>query len=277
MDERKRFLEQLDLSTRQAGAVAIHLQGKVEIEAKPEESSCEGQALTAVDLATQDLILHQLLTDCPDVAVDAEEQTQLLKQFAPEDGRRPLIVLDPVDGTYNYTQGSPQYAVMAGLIIEGVFQAALIRYPTRNQTYWATRHGGCFVQSDAQKPEAVKVETRAEGKRTTPPILLSPGVSEAKRRGLEQRYKTSVCRCSAFDGACLPLRTARASVAEGRADRRRAIALFLSLEAGGVVTMGGQDWQGEDPQGLSTDRKPTICAENRELAVHLQEAWNNAP
>jgi hypothetical protein len=61
-------------------------------------------------------------------------------------------------------------------------------------------------------------------------------------------------------------------VAEGRADRRRAIALFLSWEAGATVRMGEHLWQGEDPEILPTGFGPTIVADTADRAQAIQRA-----
>lgn len=58
----------------------------------------------------------------------------------------------------------------------------------------------------------------------------------------------------------------------GRADRRQAIALFLSLEAGASVLMGEHIWQGEDPETLPATLGPTIVADTAERADAIARA-----
>lgn len=277
MDLSERFLNVMELATRQAGAVASYLQGKVQVEKKEDELTPESQALTAVDLATQDLILHALQMHLPEALVDAEEDTPLADRVRPPQGQgldpdRPLIVLDPIDGTFNYTRGSDQYGVMAGLIVNGRYQASIIRYPTRDETYWAIHGRGCHVRRG--EGEATSVRTTSETAASLRKILASPAVAEPHVRALRPLAQdVEVCRCSAFDGACLALQNAQASVAENRADRRRCLALFLSLEAGGVVMMGDQLWQGEDPESLPESWAPTICAPNEDQARRILAAY----
>src|SRR5688572_24641297 len=111
----ERFVEVFRVAALQAGQVARYLQGQVQKHEKPGEVTAESAALTAVDLAAQDVILHQLWAAEPRLRIDAEEDTELVSRFqdAPEDA--PLVVIDPVDGTLNYTLGSQDYAVMGSL------------------------------------------------------------------------------------------------------------------------------------------------------------------
>src|SRR5688572_7819916 len=112
------FIDAFSLAARQAGAVARRLQGEVRLRQKG-GSTPESAALTAVDLATQDVILLALRRALPDVAVDAEEDTETVALFEPAAPGRALVVIDPVDGTLNYSAGSTDYAVMGSLVADG--------------------------------------------------------------------------------------------------------------------------------------------------------------
>ena len=273
----QRFVDLLRLSTRQAGAVASYLQGKVTIESKPDEPSPEGQALTAVDLATQDLILYQLQMYWFEVAVDAEEDTELARTFPKTREDQPVIVLDPVDGTYNYTRGSDQYAIMAGLIQGGKYRAAVIHYPTLHATYWAMEDVGCFVERGHDLAQRITVASNHEPHEKFARVLVNTHVTEARKTALSALTdELVVCRCSAFDSACLALDIAPASIAENRSDRRRSIALYLNYAAGAVVTMGDQLWTGEDPNTLDRSLAPTISAPDAASAHRLLLAYRAA-
>lgn len=256
-----RFVEVLRLGALQAGAVARHLRGKVPRESKDAPGSAEAEALTAVDLATQDVLLHLLRDTMPEVALDTEEDTEAVRLFPPYDPARSLVVLDPVDGTLNYTLGSDEYAVMGALLEYGLFRAAVIYFPEHRTMCWAVRGEGCFVERDGRGAERVGVD------RARDTILVTPGVDEAARAALAARAgDVEVSHCSAVDASAPAIGRAKASVSEGRADRRRAIGLFLTLEAGGCVLFGDRPWSGEDPELLPLDASPTIAAANAELA-----------
>lgn len=263
----RHFIEVFRLAALQAGCVARHLQGKVRVEQKEGERTPEGAALTAVDLATQDVILHGFAEAFPGAAMDAEEDTPAVHLFDhPREGA-PLIVLDPVDGTLNYTRGSDDYAVMGALIDAGRYQAALIHFPVYETTCWAVAGQGCFVERARGQPERVRLGELPDS------ILVAPGVPQSWRARLESLASDIVVsRCSAVDSSSPVLGRGRAAVSEKRADRRRALGFVLTVEAGGVVYFGDRRWELEDPCTLSPDARPTICASDEAFAGRVREA-----
>jgi len=69
----------------------------------------------------------------------------------------------------------------------------------------------------------------------------------------------------------------RAAVTAGIADRRRAIGLFLSLEAGACVRLGALDWSGEGPATLAVAEGPSIVAEDAALLDAIARTLATAP
>jgi fructose-1,6-bisphosphatase/inositol monophosphatase family enzyme len=266
----QRFVETFRLAARQAGAVALRLRGKVKAESKPANGP-EAEALTAVDLATQDLILHLIHDRLPGVAMDAEEDTETLALFAGNDPASALVVVDPIDGTLNYIRGSDDFAVMGALLREGTYTAAVIHFPVHRITYWGIRGGGVFAARDGSDPR------RCDASGATNRIFYAPRVPATWRSALAPHTaQVELCRCSAVDSSAPVSGRARAAVAEDRADRRRAIGLFLSLEAGAAVRMGGHVWRGEDPEALSPELRPTLVADTVAFADVLLQAVQRA-
>lgn len=262
----REFIRVFRLAALQAGAVASHLQGNVRGGTK-EGRTPEAEALTAVDLATQDVILHLLHEQLPSIAMDAEEDTPTVALFEHADVQAPLVVVDPVDGTLNYIRGSDDYAVMGALVREQRYTAAVVHFPAPGRTYWAIRGQGCYSLGPEGHEKRRSVSGAADR------IFYSPRTPKPWRKRLGRHAaEVSLCRCSAVDGSAPASGRARASIAEGRADRRRTIALFLSLEAGGTVRMGDHLWQGEDPETLPDDCGPTVVADTPELAQAILDA-----
>ncbi|HJL43210.1 MAG TPA: inositol monophosphatase family protein [Myxococcales bacterium LLY-WYZ-16_1] len=232
---RQPFLDAMLTGAKAAGDVARRLQGKVPRERKRGPTD-EAEALTAVDLAAQDLLLRLLARDLPQVAVDAEEDTDTLGLLPHrEEPDRPLVVLDPLDGTAAYADGSARYGVMAGLIEGGHFQAAVLHFPAWALTVWTD---GERVQREGALPPR-----EAD-------VLVTPWMPRPVRRALRQAgFEVQGSRCSAVDGVAPVLGVADASVCDGCADRRRAIALFVSHAAGYPVWLGKGLWRGQDPEG----------------------------
>lgn len=266
-DGADRFIGIFRLAARQAGSLARHLQQDVRLKQKEGEDSAEGAALTSVDLAAQEIILLALKDAFPDAGMDAEEKTDTLRFFHRDNGRRPTIVIDPVDGTLNYGTGSPDYAVMGAWLEGGSYLSALVHFPHLEDTYWAVKAKGSRLQRSWNDVRNVTVD------RTPGRVLVSPHVSEdlcesLRRTGLE----AEVSRCSAVD-ALAPL-TGRASAAltVGRPDRRRALGYLITLEAGGAVWTGDRWWNGEDPLTLPDYRGITLVAGTKETAGRIMDA-----
>jgi len=264
----QRFIGCFRLAARQVGSVARHLQGRVKAQKKSGHGSPEGEALTAVDLAAQEIILHALLDALPEAAVDAEEDTALLDRFPAEDGRRPVVIVDPIDGTLNYIRESRDYAVMAALSAEGYYRAAVVHFPAYGEMLWAMRGEGCWRQTGAEPPRRVTVGNLP---RT---VLVTPAVPAEERAALEAiGLSVRQSRCSAVDASAPANGAAAASVAVKRAGRRRAVGFLLTLEAGGVVRHAGKSWQGEDPgTQLAPVDGSVIVAASAELADRIAAA-----
>jgi fructose-1,6-bisphosphatase/inositol monophosphatase family enzyme len=260
----ERFLEVFRLAAWQAGAVARRLQGRVEAGIKEGQSSPEAAALSSADLATQDVLLLALRDALPDTAVDAEEETELAGAFPAEGSGRSVVVVDPIDGSFGYLRGSPDYAVMAGWLEGNAYRAALAYFPAWDETYWALQGAGCWRRRGGG--EAEKIVVGEGGAR----LLVPPGLPESTRRALATTgLELVVNRCSAVDGVAPLAGRAAASIAWGGPDRRRGIALFLALTAGATVRVGSQPWDGEDPVQAPAADGPTIAAAGAQRAGKL--------
>lgn len=263
MSVTNRFIEIFGLAARQAGLVARYLQQDVSLRIKKGEQSPEGEALTAVDLAAQDVVLLLLHSAFAGSAVDTEEDTESVRLFKPYSRGRPLIVVDPIDGTLNYSRGFKEYAVMAAWLENEMYRAALVHFPALQETYWARAGSGCRKQN-----------TGAGGPLSIGPlskrVRVTPTVPERYRHALNHiGFEVIVSRCSAFDSSAPIAGHEAAALSIGRPSRRRAIGFLLTTEAGGVVRIGDRWWKGEDPLGLPADDKPTVVAGNRETAERI--------
>lgn len=265
------FLTAAELASRQAGHVARYLQGRVENLGKRAHGTPESEALTAVDLASQDVFLEQMRARLPDFAVDAEEDTPLAAAAPAEAPGRPVIVLDPIDGTLSYLEGSDDWAVMSGLLEDGRFSAVYLDFPALDRTIWAARGAGCWLREGRAEPRSIRL---APGAAALPRRVLcgawfpAPGSRALEDLGLEVVRS----RCSAVDATTPVLGRGCGAVARYRIDRRHAIGLFASVEAGGTVLIGEQAWTGEDPAAFEDDARPTVLAADAEDA----EAWRKA-
>jgi fructose-1,6-bisphosphatase/inositol monophosphatase family enzyme len=268
-DPEHRFIEAFCVAARQAGSVARRLQAEISLRAKLGQATPEGAALTAVDLAAQDIILQLLHAVLPEAAVDAEEDTDTVQLFPPVEDGRPLIVVDPIDGTLNYARGSNDYAVMGALLKDGIYHASVVYFPTRHQLCWARRHHGCWQQTDGNHSRQIHVDN------LPPRILVTPWVPESWRSDLQDvGFDVQVSRCSGIDASAPVIGDAIGAVSAGSLDRRRAIGLLLTLEAGGVVKVNGRDWQAEDPLRIPDPQSHMVVADSADTAARILRVIN---
>jgi fructose-1,6-bisphosphatase/inositol monophosphatase family enzyme len=262
----KQFVNVFRLAALQAGAVARQLQNYAHQEFKAGEPTPESAALTAVDLAVQELILLLLRHFYPYAAVDAEEDTETLSLFPQPRAGTPLIVVDPIDGTLNYSKGSTDYAVMGGILEHRRYQASLLYFPQKEEMYWATAGGGCWrYRGQGREPLQIRIGSMPNR------AMITPDVPEKWRRRLrEMGLEVAVSRCSAVDASAPVSGRAAVSVSVGRPDRRRSLGYLLVKEAGGSVFMGDREWKGEDPFDNPRFKGPTVVALSWERGEQVQ-------
>jgi fructose-1,6-bisphosphatase/inositol monophosphatase family enzyme len=261
----REFVDAFRLAALQGGTVAKRLQNYVPRESKDGRTP-ESAALTAADLAVQDVILLLLHHFFPDAAVDAEEDTETLTLFPQPRAGTPLIVVDPIDGTLNYSRGSPDYAVMGGILDQGRYEAALLYFPEIGEMYWATAGGGCWrYRGQGRKPLQIRIGPMPNR------AMITPNVPEKWRRRLrEMGLEVAVSRCSAVDASAPVSGRAAVSVSVGRPDRRRSLGYLLVKEAGGAVFMEDREWKREDPFEYPRFKGPTVVALSRERGEEVK-------
>ena len=104
-----------------------------------------GDLVTVADHESEELITAALLASYPDAVVLGEEamagDPALLDRFnAAEHG----FTVDPVDGTKNFVNGSPDHAVMVAEVIHGETTRGWIWQPQHATSYVAERGAGAW-------------------------------------------------------------------------------------------------------------------------------------
>lgn len=124
---------------REAGLKAVEMRAGVEISTK---MSAE-DLVTSADKAVSALLIEELTKLFPaDLVLSEEAPWQ-----SADDGRRRWIV-DPIDGTKYYVDGSGKYCVMAGLVVDGreVFGAFYI--PAKDEGFFGGPGLGVYHLKD---------------------------------------------------------------------------------------------------------------------------------
>ncbi len=104
-----------------------------------------------VDKESEKLIIAQLQQILPEAGFIAEEGTNNKR------GERFNWVIDPLDGTTNYIQGVPIYAVSIGLLDNDELVLGVVYEVGRDECFYAWKNGGAYLNG-----EPIHVSDRAD-------------------------------------------------------------------------------------------------------------------
>jgi histidinol-phosphatase len=77
------------------------------------------------------------------------------EELGATEGRRRWIV-DPIDGTRNYSRGVPVWATLVALEDDGVLQVGVVSAPALGRRWWAERGGGAFADGEPVRVSGVE-------------------------------------------------------------------------------------------------------------------------
>jgi fructose-1,6-bisphosphatase/inositol monophosphatase family enzyme len=261
------FVRVLGPAMAQASAIAAALEGRVPNVPKPGATTAVKAALTIADTAAQETLLIPLSREFRAARLEAEEDTRSVALFDGSDARK-RIVIDPIDGTLHFYLGAGgPYAVMAGLAIDGCYEAALVALPREGWLFEAVRRGGAQRAQPAQAPREPATLAR-EGNA----LLLSDGVPDAVVERLVARgfAVRRACGGAVAVAPLLPgvrggLRVAK----NGMISTRGRIGLLIAAEAGAAITTGcGEPF----PLEIDVPADALIVADAPEIAAEIRGA-----
>jgi hypothetical protein len=259
------FVEVLAPALREAAALARAMEGNVANHPKAGEKTPVKAALTAADTAAQEILLAPLIEDFSHVHLEAEEDTPSVSRFG---GRgNPVVVVDPIDGTLRfYLEGLGPYAVMAGLAVEGRYEAAVVALPREGLYFDAVRGAGARVARGDGLPTVASAA--ADGRR----VFIShdlPG--PAVETLLSHGFQVAPASGGAISVAPLVpgVRAGLRWVPGGSVSIRGRIGALISAEAGAVVSgESGEPFV----EGLRDEARALLVATDAEDIAALRAA-----
>jgi len=222
--------------------------------------------VTAVDTASEHLIVGRLLGARPDDGVLGEEGAAR----AGTSGVR--WVVDPIDGTVNFLYGLPAYAVSIAAEVDGVVVAGAVLNVGTGELFTATAGGGAFLQT----PGAETVRLNGSAPTSLAQTLVATGfgyqVEQRRAQGaVVAELLPRVRDIRRFGSAALDL----CAVGAGRVDAYyelnlnpwdHAAGALVAAEAGAVVTgLGGRAFA--DPMAVAV--APSVSADFLDLLQEL--------
>jgi histidinol-phosphatase len=106
--------------------------------------------VTDADVACEDEVRRLLAAERPDDAVLGEE-----RGGDPVAGR--YWIVDPIDGTKNYSRGVPVFATLLALVVDDEPVVGIVSAPALGRRWWAARGLGAFTSDVARGIEAAPI------------------------------------------------------------------------------------------------------------------------
>ncbi len=98
--------------------------------------------VTKADLTVDQFLRKAVLARYPHTLLLTEETAP--QDYSEFKNLENLWVIDPLDGTVNYSRGHPNFAVSAAMVSKGVSKVGIVYVPATKETYWA--------QEDVEQP-----------------------------------------------------------------------------------------------------------------------------
>jgi myo-inositol-1(or 4)-monophosphatase len=244
-------------------AAALVARGRATAADDVDRKSSPTDVVTAVDRASEELIVRRLLEARP-------EDGTLGEEGAARPGTSGVRwVIDPIDGTVNFLYGLPVYAVSIAAEVDGEVRAGVVLNAASGEMFTATLGGGAYL-TEPGAAEAVRLA--ASGPVSLEQTLVGTGfsyrVEERRTQGaVAARLLTRVRDIRRLGSSALDL----CSVAAGRLDAYYeqglkpwdyAAAGLVAAEAGVVLSgLPGIPFG----EGMAIAAAPSIAA----LFIHL--------
>src|SRR6478752_6885486 len=106
------------------------------VETKPDRTP-----VTEADRAVEEAIRERLERERPDDGMLGEE-------FGVTAGGGRRWIVDPIDGTRNYSRGIPVWATLIALEVDGTIQLGVVSAPALGRRCCAARGAGAFANSE---------------------------------------------------------------------------------------------------------------------------------
>lgn len=170
--------------------------------------------VTIADVETEEWLTPRLSALLPGSVVVGEEAVATDARVLDHlDGDAPVWVVDPVDGTRNFANGSDTFVTMLALVQNGIPCFGMIWRPLKRELLWAVKGHGAWKEVEDHEP--IKLKTRSD----VPPVGTLAGSVSFKwlDQGDQQRVRKNVDKVSMPVGlGCSGEEYAR--LAEGRTD-----------------------------------------------------------
>ena len=234
-----------------------------EIENLQVSSKGPGDFVTSADKRTEKILIEELQKAHPEYGIITEEAGVINKS-----NTKNRWIIDPIDGTFNFMNGIPQFAISIGYEEENEIKCGVIFNPIMNEMFCAEKGNGAYLNNSR-----IRVSNKNKIKDALIVTGGPKGASEIKEKIFSEYISVSnnVANVRKFGSAALDI----AYVACGRFDgywQRElnywdiAAGIIILKEAGGFVDFFEED--------KSAPLKKNILTSNSFIHEELRELIN---
>jgi myo-inositol-1(or 4)-monophosphatase len=135
------FVEAAIEAALQAGALQLRMLPERQESKEVSFKRSSTDLVTRVDRMSEEIIVNLLLERFPDHGIFAEEGTE-------RGGKEYRWIIDPLDGTTNFTHGVPLFAVSIALELRGKLIAGVVSHPPMREVFYSDRGRGAFLRAN---------------------------------------------------------------------------------------------------------------------------------
>jgi myo-inositol-1(or 4)-monophosphatase len=243
----------------EAGSMVMGLfKGKYDVHEKSKNNP-----VTTADLEANRIIRDNIQKSFPQDGWLSEEDVDNSRRLA----LKRIWVIDPIDGTKEFIEGVPQFAISIAFVVEGRPKIAIVYNPANDRLYKAAAGQGAYLNN-----EAIRVSPRQDVHGAS--LLVS-------RSEPQKRFQVFVERCDLRRVGSIAYRLAK--VASGDGDGTLTFRTIHEWDICAGVLMveeaGGKVVDGDGKTMMFNRELPKhrgVVAANAGLTAGLQALWADA-
>ncbi len=158
----KNYMRELDIAqrlARQAGAAALEYYGTTLDVIRKEYAN---EPVTEADFAANNIIVPALLREFPDDGILSEETPDDPDAADSRLDKSRVWMIDPLDGTQGFIDGTGDFAVQIGLNVEGAPALGVVYLPVSQVLYFAAAGTGAWVERPGFETTQLRVSERTD-------------------------------------------------------------------------------------------------------------------
>lgn len=140
----------------------------------------DGTAITLADRAVEEMARAKVAASGLELDVLGEEMSTM-EERSPSIGKRARLIIDPIDGTEEFSRGLPTFGTLLGVEHEGQIVAGMASAPALGARWWAYRGEGAF-----RNGKQIHVSEIA---RLSESMVFTTGTGPSKDKAAQERIR----------------------------------------------------------------------------------------